>query len=353
MWNRCFPDLLTLGTALEFLKKGAAGYTSATQTPFWLGVGFTKPHYPQIFPAQIAALVPDVESIELPPNPNFTTNGIPMEWMSEIDGGGMLLPASAAVSRQARHDYYAAAAYSDSLLGELLQALEGCRVAQDTAVVLTADHGWGLGEHNHWSKYTNWETDARVPLMVRVPWKPQAMGQRTSAFVEHVDLYPSIAELAGVAVEVQAESVDGASWAGLLDDPTGRAHKKFAAYSQFPRCWPSRDPTHTPSDYDRMQRCLPNTGWANHNMSFMGLSVRTERYRYTEWHAWLGDELRPDWDDGSTMIELYNHTGDPPESTKISFERFENVNIYGPENLALARQLGKQLRGFFEQHADK
>jgi hypothetical protein len=88
-------------------------------------------------------------------------------------------------------------------------------------------------------------------------------------------------------------------------------------------------------------------------MSFMGLSVRTERYRYTEWHAWLGDELRPDWDDGSTMIELYNHTGDPPESTKISFERFENVNIYGPENLALARQLGKQLRGFFEQHADK
>lgn len=81
----------------------------------------------------------------------------------------------------------------------------------------------------------------------------------------------------------------------------------------------------------------------------MGLSMRTQSYRYTEWHRWLGRELRPDWDDGSTMIELYNHTGDPPESTKISFERFENVNVYA-ENKELAQQLGKQLREFFEQH---
>lgn len=162
--------------------------------------------------------------------------------------------------------------------------------------------------------------------------------------------YPSIAELVGVAVDVKTESVDGASWAGLLDDPTGKGHHKLAAYSQFPRCWPSRNPTHTQSDYDRMQRCLPNTGWDNRNMSFMGLSVRTQFYRYTEWHAWLGEELRPDWDDGSTMIELYNHTDDPPESTKISFEQFENVNIY-KENKALAQQLGKQLRDFFQQHA--
>lgn len=162
--------------------------------------------------------------------------------------------------------------------------------------------------------------------------------------------YPSIAELVGVKVDKKVESVDGASWAGLLDDPTGVGHQKLAAYSQFPRCWPSRNPTRTKSDYDRMQRCLPNTGWDNHNMSFMGLSMRTKNYRYTEWHAWLGDELRPDWDDGSTMIELYNHTFDPPESTKISFEQFENVNIY-EENKELAQQLGKQLREFFQQHS--
>lgn len=251
----CFPDLLTLGTALEFLQKGAKGYRSGAQIPFWIGVGFTKPHYPQIYPAEIASLVPEVGLIELPSNPNFTTNGVPMEWMSEIDGGGMLQPASATVSRQARHDYYAAAAFSDSLLGELLQALGESGVATDTAVVLTAGtsqlplshichlmraslgcsrcvalhvvwktcHSYMLFYFRSWvgagrtqplvcetnqiiylpginliwfirlcicvrSKYTNWETDARVPLMVRVPWKAQAMGKRTSAIVEHVDM---------------------------------------------------------------------------------------------------------------------------------------------------------------------
>ena len=88
-------------------------------------------------------------------------------------------------------------------------------------------------------------------MMVRVPWKPHAMGKRTSAMVEHVDLYPSIAEAVGVPVDVSVESVDGASWVGLLDDPSGKGHKKDVAYSQFPRCWPKLNPTHTPADYDR------------------------------------------------------------------------------------------------------
>ena len=70
---------------------------------------------------------------------------------------------------------------------------------------MTADHGWGLGEHNHFSKYTNWETDARVPMLVRVPWKPASQGKRTRAIVEHVDLYPSLAEIAGVPVDPAAE----------------------------------------------------------------------------------------------------------------------------------------------------
>ena len=371
-------QLLTLGTALSFLGKGAAGFKRSPSVPFWLGVGFTKPHFPQIFPSEMAALVPAVADIDLPPNRNFTEGGVPMAWMSEIDGGGMLLPASDAVTRQARHDYYAAAAYSDSLLGDLLKELDALGVAQDTAVVLTADHGWGLGEHNHWSKYTNWETDARVPMIVRVPWKPLAMGKRTSAMVEHVDLYPSLAELVGVPVDKAIESIDGDSWgkltsftgnlpllviccwlcfdrllaitAVLMDDPSGKAHKKLVAYSQFPRCWPSNNPTNTSKDYDRMQRCLP-PGWDDKNMVFMGLSMRTAEYRYTEWHAWLGGEtLKPNWEDGSTMIELYDHRGDPPESTKISYEQFENINIY-EDNKPLALKLGKQLRAFFEKNA--
>ena len=213
--------------------------------------------------------------------------------------------------------------------------------------------GWGLGEHNHFSKYTNWETDARVPMLVRVPWMPNSAGRRTSAIVEHVDLYPSLAELAGVPVDQAVESIDGKSWAGLMNDPSGKNHTKLVAYSQFPRCWPKVNPTYTPADYDRMERCLPNrppaVHWTNHNMSFMGLSMRTKDYRYTEWHSWKGENvLRPDWDDGSSMVELYDHRADPPHSAKISFEQFENVNIaHMPSNKALVKQLGQQLREFF------
>lgn len=237
--------------------------------------------------------------------------------------------------------------------GELLQEIDALGVAQDTVVAMTADHGWGLGEHNHFSKYTNWETDARVPMLVRVPWKPAARGARTSAIVEHVDLYPSLAELAGVPVDPAVESIDGVSWAGLLDDPSGESgHTKLAAYSQFPRCYPKLDPTYTPADYDRMVRCLPArvTG-TTRNMSFMGLSMRTKDYRYTEWHAWQGGKtLRPDWDDGSRMIELYDHRADPPHSSKISFEQFENVNVaHAVANEGLAKELGQQLREFFQK----
>ena len=254
----CFPDLLTLGTALDFLRTGAAGFKGSASTPFWLGVGFTKPHYPQIYPAAIAELVPKVADIDLPPNRNFTTHGVPMAWMSEIDGGGINLHGSDAVTRNARQSYYAATAYSDSLLGELLQEIDALGVAEDTVVVLTADHGWGLGEHNHFSKYTNWETDARVPMLVRVPWKPAAQGKRTSAIVEHVDLYPSLAELAGVPVDPAVETIDGVSWAGLLDDPSGESgHTKLVAYSQFPRCWPNHNPTYTPASRKQERTFLP------------------------------------------------------------------------------------------------
>ena len=170
-----------------------------------------------------------------------------------------------------------------------------------------------------------------------------------------------MAELAGVPVDGAAESIDGVSWAGLFDDPSGgggggggggkSGHSKLVAYSQFPRCYPKLDPTYTPADYDRMVRCLPARGvGTTRNMSFMGLSIRTKDYRFTEWHAWKGgDILRPDWDDGSQMIELYDHRTDPPHSSKISFEQFENVNIARvAANKGLVKELGQQLREFFE-----
>ena len=212
----------------------------------------------------------------------------------------------------------------------------------DTAVVLTADHGWGLGEHNHWIKYTTWETDTRVPMMLRAPWATAIVGKRTAALVEHVDLYPSLAEIAGVPVDKTLESIDGESWASLLDDPA--AQHKTAAYSQYPRCWPA-NVTHDASAFVNMARC---SGVDKHLFAYMGFSIRTADFRYTEWAAWDGAALAPLWN-VSAGVELYDHTADPPESAKDSFERFENLNVAAAQP-ATAAKLSKQLRAFFDAH---
>jgi len=76
-------------------------------------------------------------------------------------------------------------------------------------------HGWGLGEHNHWIKYTNWETDARIPLIIHAPHRPHTWGTRQPALVEHVDLYPTISELSGIPVTTAVRTGLGRSFSHL------------------------------------------------------------------------------------------------------------------------------------------
>jgi len=223
-----------------------------------------------------------------------------------------------------------------TLLGELLDEIETLGVADTTAIVMTSDHGWGLGEHNHFLKYTNWETDARVPLVVHVPWKPSTKGKRTSAIVEQIDMYPSLAELAGVPVSSK-ESVDGTSWAHLFEDPS--SEHKDAAFTQYPRCWP--EDSHGPEAFTHMARCA---GVDKADFAYMGYSIRTTRWRYTEWAKWNGQELKPNWSD-LAGVELYDHADDPPHDSKVSFEQFENKNV-ADDFSDVVKQLSKQLHDF-------
>jgi arylsulfatase A-like enzyme len=265
----CFPDMAALDKGLEFLRKAATQYKSVGQ-PFWLAFGFVKPHMPHIYPKKYLDVIPPMAEIELPPNPNLTEGAPPICWLSEGPAHGWNETAKPTNVRAFRQGYYAAAAFTDDLLGQLLDEIEALGIKDTTAVILTADHGWGLGEHNHFLKYTNWETDARVPLFVRVPWKPETMGKRTSALVELIDMYPSLAELAGVPVDLSKESLDGRSWAHLLDDPS--MEHKSAAYTQYPRCWP--DNKHTSESFTHMARC---TSVDKTDFAYMGYSVRTNR----------------------------------------------------------------------------
>lgn len=140
-----------------------------------------------------------------------------------------------------------------------------------------------MGEHNHWIKYTNWETDARIPLIIHAPHKPHTWGTRQVAIVEHVDLYPSISELAGIPVTRAEEAIEGFSYAALFAE-AGSAEAlalvasggwtKYA-YTQYPRCNKGAMPINFLDDV----RCA---NVHKQDFKYMGYSVRTPLWRYTE-----------------------------------------------------------------------
>ncbi len=195
------------------------------------------------------------------------------------------------LARKLVHGYAACVSYMDAQLGKVLAELDRLGLRDNTTVILWGDHGWKLGEHDSWCKHTNFEIDARAPMMIRAPWaKP---GQRTSALVEFVDMYPSLCELCGLPVP---EHCEGKSFAPLLEDPD-RPWKR-GALGQYPR------------------------GKA------MGYALRTDRYRYVEWQ---------DRASGAVLArELYDHQADDQE----------NVNLAGrPEYGGIIEELSEMLAG--------
>ena len=228
--------------------------------PFFLAVGFFKPHLPFCAPKKYWDLY-DPTQFELT---SFTdrTHGAPEVAYHEHRelGGYQDVPKDekfgAKKTRHLRHGYYACVSYADAQVGKLLDALQSLGLAENTIVVFWGDHGYALGEGDRWCKSTNFEMDTRTPLMFRYPGMPQP-GAATEAMVEYVDIYPTIVELAGLP---PAPDLDGTSFVPVLDDPT-REGRQFVL-SQFARPF---DPT------------LPEV---------MGYSVRTRDHRYTRWVRW-------------------------------------------------------------------
>jgi iduronate 2-sulfatase len=175
---------------------------------------------------------------------------------------------------------------------------------ENTIVVVMGDHGYKLGEHNGWTKQTNYNIDTRVPLFIRVPGVGRA-GSSCAQLTELVDLDPTLCDLAGVEIP---RIMEGTSFEALLKDP-GRKWKS-AVFSQ----------------YHRRPNVSPD------GMRYKGYSMVTPRHHYVEWRS---------WDDGKKQagdlaaVELYDNQMDPDE----------NVNIAGfPENEEIVAMLSRQLR---------
>ncbi|MBI5693587.1 MAG: sulfatase [Verrucomicrobia bacterium] len=259
--------------------------------PFFLAVGFWKPHAPYNAPKKYWDLYDREKLPPLDPQRPSDAPEIAFHDSREILGapGPQRVEPTPEQVLEMRHGYFANIAYLDAQLGKVLDALERSGVADRTIIVFVGDHGYHIGEHGLWGKTSNFEYDARVPLFFSLPGSPHA-GKSTESFAELVDLFPTLAELCGLP---RPAGLEGLSLAPVLQNP--ETIVKEAAFTQHPR----------PAYYDREPDKQPKV---------MGYSVRTATVRYTEWR---------DWKTGATVAkELYEGHDEPAETRNVAGEPF-------------------------------
>eukprot|EP01052_Picozoa_sp_SAG31_P014531 SAG31_NODE_906_length_11091_cov_22.589065_5_plen_197_part_00 len=138
------------------------------------------------------------------------------------------------LARKIRAGYAAGITWMDEQAGKVLDTLETVGHKDNTIVLFTADHGWGLGEHGMWCKYTNFENQVRVPMLVRVPWIEAAIGKHSDALIELVDIFQTLASLANIK---PADALEGYDFTPVLKAGGAKpANWRAAAFSQYPRC---------------------------------------------------------------------------------------------------------------------
>lgn len=310
-----------------------------TGRPFFLAVGFRKPHTPWRFPAPFLTFYPNVSEIDVAKH-GVLDKSVPPIAISSFDFQDPYKEMAKLEAQKNRLAYYASVTWMDHQVGKVLGELQALNLADSTVVLLHSDHGWNLGEHGQWQKFTNWETGVRVPLIIRDPLLPQSHGQMSSALVELVDVYPTLCELAGVPLP-QGEVLDGESVVPILREPATKQTKGYAL-SMYPRCPASTDPEkfYLDNKCEFVERS---------KFPYMGFSLRTPEWRYTEWVQWNGVTLQPLWDK-RVGVELYPHTTDSrcDVSGKINdcmdgSENDNNVDMY-PE---VVGNLSKTLRQLY------
>jgi arylsulfatase A-like enzyme len=296
----------------EILKKADETLRSmVNKQPFFLTVGFKKPHTPYRAPGAFFDMYPDLDAIELPKNPEFPTDGSltglswyecrDMESHYPIEHTNNFEPS---IQRTLRRAYYAAVSYVDDVFGQLMNVVDELELTQNTAVVVTADHGYGLGEFNHFCKQTNFNRVTNVPLIIRAPWKLSGAlpGTKIGAPVELVDIFPTLIDLAGApALDdslvnwwTEQPDLEGKSIVPLLDAAaTGSDYDAAAfnySFSQY-----SRNRCRKDLFVKKEADCATIGGSMDH---WTGFTVRAPHWRYTRWVTVKEPETgTPNWDD--------------------------------------------------------
>jgi arylsulfatase A-like enzyme len=290
----CADGDLTDGDMIREAIEALGELAKKPEQPFFLAIGFVNPHVPWVAPKKYHDLY-DPADIEIPDNryppkdapPYAATSGADFYWYGNVPKDRKI---SDDFGRRCLHGYLAAISYVDACTGRVLDELDRLGLRENTIVVFWGDHGYYMGEHNWWGgKHNNYEGATHAPLILALPDMKTA-GAKTDAIVEFVDIYPTLAELAGLPLP---DGLEGTSLVPLLNDPNAPWSK--TAISEYPKG------------------------------GRQGTAIRTDRYRYVEWRDKSGK---------LADRELYDHQTDPQE----------NQNVAGkPENATVVDRLAAEL----------
>nr|WP_321486259.1 sulfatase [uncultured Draconibacterium sp.] len=291
-------DAISANVALSILRQrtgnqmisayGSYGAGRVSPEPFFLALGFYRPHIPYMAPKKYFDMYP-LEDIKLHENPEN-------DWENKPHAAAWIWPPNAGSTeeqqKKAIQAYYASISFIDAQVGKLLDGLEEFDLLDNTIIVFWSDHGYQLGEHGQWQKQTLFEKGSNQPLLISVPGVTS--GTRTEAIVQLVDLYPTLAELAGLE---PPKDLVGHSLVPLLKNPEAEwDHPAFTIQAR----------TANPRAQEGQSKYSFNPNLASENPTIFGRTIRVKQYRYTE------------WDEGRLGVELYDYENDPKEFNNLA-----------------------------------
>ena len=286
-------DGIATKKALELLK---VKHSEQTEQPFFLAVGYFRPHVPFAAPEKFFDLYPR-EKIDFIQSNSRDREDIPIAALSDDHH---TLNITDSQRKDVYQAYYASISFIDEEIGKLLNQLELLNLKETTIVIFVSDHGFLMGQHGLWQKKNLFEESVRTPLIISSPFHDNDVNE-SNAIIELVDLFPTILDLTGIEVP---NNLSGKSFASIIDHPVEKF--RLSALSQ------------TDSKAGKTRPGFPKV---------KGYSIRTERFRYTE------------WDQGNQGAELYDHANDSEEIDNLIFNP-----DYEREKIRLKAELHKRIK---------
>jgi iduronate 2-sulfatase len=280
--DEAYADARVASHAIDRLRE----LSHDRNTPFFMAIGFARPHLPFSIPKKYWDLY-DPYELPMPryekapeESPKFTRKrGHEMSQFFPVPQHQDVYDDD--LKRKLIHGYYASISYMDTQFGKVIDELERLKLDENTIVVVWGDHGWHLGDHAIWTKHTNFEQANRIPLIFKVPGVTTP-GTKTNQFAESVDIYPTLAKLAGLNSPGGPQPIDGIDLTPVLKD--GSQEIKDHVYHAFPMG------------------------------GYLGEAIRNDRYRMIRW-THMQDKSK------KNLYELYDYKDDPKETRNIAAEK--------------------------------